>query len=312
MANSERTEAAHPTAAAPSTSSAAPSAAASAAARAATEEISRPTPSPEAIEACTVSCLTNAQYHASREAFLDTIHRWVMFLVIAFGGAALTDILPRLTGADAKLTTDLLVAASAILAALDLTFDLSNRARTHAMMKRRYFELLADLREGHKTPEHVKVCIEQFSADEEPQFRVLFLTCWNAAQEAVYGNARHRYHIGFFPTCSKTGGVARLLTPGSRRVRHHPRQRDRARGSGRSFYDSDGEGGVIRCLRAWFSGSFSRFVISSSRGPLFLCLVSMCERCVYCSASFNCPQISFSLSHGASALLSDLSRSRAG
>jgi len=168
-----------------------------------TGAVSGPAPSPEAIEACTVSCLTNAQYHASREAFLDTIHRWVMFLVIAFGGAALTDILPRLTGADAKLTTDLLVAASAILAALDLTFDLSNRARTHAMMKRRYFELLADLREGHKTPEHVKVCIERFSADEEPQFRVLFLACWNAAQESVYGNTRHRYDIGFFSNLFK-------------------------------------------------------------------------------------------------------------
>jgi hypothetical protein len=167
------------------------------------ESLSGPPSSTEAVEACTISCLTNAQYHASREAFLDTIHRWVMFLVIALGGAALTDVLPRLTGADAKLATDLLIATGAILAALDLTFDLSNRARTHAMMKRRYFELLADLRDLHKTPEHVKVCIERFSAEEEPQFRVLFLACWNAAQEAVYGNRRHRYVIGFFSNLFK-------------------------------------------------------------------------------------------------------------
>lgn len=157
-----------------------------------------PAASQEAIEACTVSCLTNAQYHACREAFLDTLHRWFMFFVIALGGAAITDILPQLTGADAKLTTDILVASGAILAALDLTFDLSNRARAHAMMRRRYFELLADLRDQHKTPQHVRVCIERFSADEEPQFRVLFLACWNAAQEAVYGEKRHRYEIGFF------------------------------------------------------------------------------------------------------------------
>jgi hypothetical protein len=165
--------------------------------------LSRSSPSQDAVDACTVSCLTNAQYHASREAFLDTIHRWFMFFVIAFGGAAITDILPKLTGADAKLTTDLLVAGGAILAALDLTFDLSNRARAHAMMKRRYFELLADLRDNHKTPEHVRVCIERFSADEEPQFRVLFLACWNAAQEAVYGSRRHRYDIGFFSNLFK-------------------------------------------------------------------------------------------------------------
>jgi hypothetical protein len=96
--------------------------------------LSGPEAAKEAIEACTVSCLTNAQYHACREAYLDTIHRWFMFLVIAFGGAAITDILPQLTGTDAKLTTDLLVAGGAVLAALDLTFDLSNRARAHAMM----------------------------------------------------------------------------------------------------------------------------------------------------------------------------------
>jgi hypothetical protein len=119
-----------------------------------------------------------------------------MFLVIALGGAALTDILPKLTGIDAKFTTDILIATGAVLAALDLTFDLSNRARTHAMMRRRYFELLADLRDKHKTPEYVKVCIERFSADEEPQFRVLFLACWNAAQEAVYGDKRGQYVIG--------------------------------------------------------------------------------------------------------------------
>lgn len=170
-----------------------------------TESLSRPATAEVAIEACTVSCLTNAQYHASREAFLDTIHRWIMFLVIALGGAALADIIPKLSGVDAKFSTDILVAVGATLAAIDLTFDLSNRARMHAMMKRRYFELLADMRDGHKTPEHVRVCLERFSADEEPQFRVLYLACWNVAQVAVYGRHAHRYVIGsfsnFFKNC---------------------------------------------------------------------------------------------------------------
>lgn len=165
--------------------------------------LSGPTTAQMAIDGCTVSCLANAQYHASREAFLDTIHRWIMFLVIAFGGAALADILPKLTDMDAKFSTDILVAAGAILAAIDLTFDLSNRARVHAMMKRRYFELLADMRDEHKTPEHVRVCLERFSADEEPQFRVLYLTCWNAAQVTVYGRHAHRYVIGFFSNLFK-------------------------------------------------------------------------------------------------------------
>jgi hypothetical protein len=146
--------------------------------------------------------LTNAQYHACREAYLDTVHRWFMFLVIALGAAALTDVLPPLfakIGIHAELATvkEACAAGAAILAALDLTFDLSNRARAHAMMRRRYFELLADLREGQKTTEQVRVCLERFSADEEPAYRVLFLACWNAAQQTVYGDNAQCYQITF-------------------------------------------------------------------------------------------------------------------
>lgn len=153
------------------------------------------------IERATISCLTNAQYHSCREAFLDTTHRWFMFLVIALGAVALTDVLPKLLHAtfgvtlEAALLKEMCAAGAAILAALDLTFDLSNRARSHAMMKRRYYELLGDLREGLKTPEAVGACLERFSADEEPAYRVLHLACWNAAQQTVYGDKAMRFEI---------------------------------------------------------------------------------------------------------------------
>ncbi len=163
---------------------------------------SGPAPAASRLDECTISCLTNAQYHACREAYLDTVHRWFMFLVIALGAAALTDVLPPLfakIGIHAELATvkEACAAGAAILAALDLTFDLSNRARAHAMMRRRYFELLADLREGQKTTEQVRVCLERFSADEEPAYRVLFLACWNAAQQTVYGDNAQCYQITF-------------------------------------------------------------------------------------------------------------------
>ncbi len=93
------------------------------------------------VEAATISCLTNAHYHSGREAFLDTTHRWFMFLVIALGAAALTDALPRLlysalgVSIDGAAIKEICAASAAIIAALDLTFDLSNRARAHSMMK---------------------------------------------------------------------------------------------------------------------------------------------------------------------------------
>jgi hypothetical protein len=156
------------------------------------------------LEGRTVTCLANAQYHSSREAFLDTVHRWFMFLVIAMGAAALTDVLPRLlhwalgVQAEPAAVKEICAASAAILAALDLTFDLSNRARAHSMMKRRYYELLADLREGTKTPEQVKACLDRFSADEEPVYRVLHLACWNSAQASIHGRKAKQFQISFW------------------------------------------------------------------------------------------------------------------
>lgn len=165
---------------------------------------SRPVASPTSVEAVTVSCLTNSHYHAAREAWLDTVHRWLMFFVIALGAAALTDILPKMVtlllgvSADPALVKEVCAAGAAIMAALDLTFDLSNRARAHAMMKRRYYELLASVREGKRTATEARACLDQFSADEEPPYKVLFLACWNDAERSVHGLKARRFDISIW------------------------------------------------------------------------------------------------------------------
>lgn len=159
-----------------------------------TGEASRSISSATPLEAITISCLTNAHYHSSREAYLDTVHRWFMFFVIVLGAAALTDAMPKIfyisfgVAIDPSLFKEIFAATAAILAGLDLTFDLSNRARSHAMMKRRYFELLARVREEKITIEEGSACLDEFSADEEPPYRVLYLSCWNAAQVTVFGD----------------------------------------------------------------------------------------------------------------------------
>lgn len=140
-----------------------------------------------------VECLMNARYHSLREAFLDTSHRWLLFMVIMFGAVALIDVLPKsLVHAGAK---EVFTALAAVCAAIDLTFDLSNRARVHSMMKRRYFELLADLTDGKKTLVEATACLHRYSADEEPSFHALLMLSWNAAQEMVYGSEAYQLAI---------------------------------------------------------------------------------------------------------------------
>lgn len=145
----------------------------------------------EVTDGIRISCLMNARYHATREAFLDNVHRWFMFLVIALGAGALIDVVAR----EIPWARELFAALAAIIAALDLTFDLSNRARTHSMMKRRYFELLADYAEGTRSALETRACIDRYGADEEPAYHVVLKESWNAAQEAIFGDAAHKYKI---------------------------------------------------------------------------------------------------------------------
>lgn len=181
-----------------STPASAKTAAAAAATEAKTGDIrsSRPETSEASIDGFRCESLMNARYHSMREAFLDSVHRWLMFGIIVFGASSVIDFLMPWTKVAAG-------ALAAIFGALDLVFDLSNRARAHALMKRRYFELLADVTEGRKNVTEGYACMHRFSADEEPAYHALINTCWNAAQEMVYGSNAEKYKIGWFKTCWK-------------------------------------------------------------------------------------------------------------
>lgn len=148
----------------------------------------------EIAEGIKFSCLLNARYHASREAFLEGVHRWFMFVVILLGTGSFVNFAGRWMDS----ASEWFGAAAAVIAALDLAFDLSNRARTHSLMKRRYFELLADFDEGKVTPVQVRACINRFSADEEPAYQTLLQLSWNSAQEMVYGDTALRLDIGWW------------------------------------------------------------------------------------------------------------------
>lgn len=138
-----------------------------------------------------VSCLMNARYHAGREAFLDRVHRFIMFAVIVMGAGALIDLGVR----HFPWIKEAFGALAVLLAAVDLACDLSNRARTHAMMKRRYFELLADFGEGKRSALETRACLNRYSADEEPAYHALIEAAWNAAQVMVYGKTANQVHI---------------------------------------------------------------------------------------------------------------------
>jgi hypothetical protein len=204
MASSERAETANATAASTTTAPAAPAAPTAAASSSATtadagtgeerrghgeRQLSGAETATQTLkDGLRCDLLMNARYHSVREAFLDSVHRVLMFLIIVLGAAAISNLF------NAPFVKEVFAACAAVFAALDLTADLSNRARQHALMKRRYFEMLADLTTG-QSPVEIEAKMHRCSAEEEPAFHALLSLSWNAAQEMVYGDYADKYPV---------------------------------------------------------------------------------------------------------------------
>jgi hypothetical protein len=121
-----------------------------------------------------------------------------MFGVIVSGAVPVLDLFVSTDTGDHHTTWPVkavMGAGALICGTLDLVFDLSNRARAHSLMKRRYFELLANLVEGQVDLTHAMACLNRFSADEEPAYHALIAGSWNAAQEMVYGDRAMKYDV---------------------------------------------------------------------------------------------------------------------
>jgi len=151
-----------------------------------------------AIDLFHVDCLMNARYHSAREGFLNSAHRWLMFGIIILGTGAVIDATNEYIP-----VKGILGAIAAVFGAIDLVFDLSNRACAHSLMKRRYFELLSRLQEKKLSVDEAHAEMSKFSADEEPAFHALLLLSWNAAEEMVFGEKALRYNIGLWARITK-------------------------------------------------------------------------------------------------------------
>jgi len=128
-------------------------------------------------------CLTNMDYHAAREGWLDQIHRWLMFVVIIAGASALVDAWPGMKVAGPII--------AALAGALDLTFDLSNRARNHAMIRRRYADILARATREPDRLAALQCLLDEIGGDEEPAFSAQLALSDTRAQNQTYGKIVH-------------------------------------------------------------------------------------------------------------------------
>jgi hypothetical protein len=145
----------------------------------------------EDVDSARFSAFMNGAYHADREAFLDGVHRWLMFAVIVLGASALTDML----SSHSKL---IVTGLGALAGTFDLVFDLSTRARKHGYLRRDYFGQAAKLTEGSISPAQAEAAMLMLAADEEPPFYAAMALAENWASGAVYVDRAPPCRVGWF------------------------------------------------------------------------------------------------------------------
>jgi hypothetical protein len=142
------------------------------------------------------------RYHQRRRAFLETVHRLLMFSVIVVGSTAALVIVP---------SEKWLGVAAALIAAFDLVYAPGMRARDHMILNQRFTVLMADVFRAQSIDagriaewKAQRILIE---ADEPPIYWALDKDCYNeicfALGKATPANlyklsTRERLFMNFF------------------------------------------------------------------------------------------------------------------
>jgi hypothetical protein len=132
-------------------------------------------------------CIKNAAYHDDRERHFARLHKFIMFVVVLSGTAAFGAIVGKegvLASAFALLSTAAGVA--------DLVFDLDGRARLHASLKRRCYDLLARAGLGEDS-RAINAAVTRMYADEPPTMHSVNSVAFNAAVDALGRPAGQKY-----------------------------------------------------------------------------------------------------------------------
>jgi hypothetical protein len=124
-------------------------------------------------------CERGIWYHDDRERFFDRLHRFLMFAVIATGAGAGADLVKAVGWFDSKY----LAIAGGLIGAADIAWNISGKARLHAMLKRDAVNILERIVGGADLQE-VRAAIARSHADEPPMMHAINFMAYNAVQRA--------------------------------------------------------------------------------------------------------------------------------
>ena len=132
-----------------------------------------------------ISLVRNAHYHEDRERFFARLHRIAMFVVVASGTATFAFV----------KATPILAAVITLAGLIDLVFDVSGKARLHASLRRRIYDVLAQSEDEIRTVAQLKEQAVRIYADEPPCMHAVNALAYNAAMLAFNRPQRYLFKI---------------------------------------------------------------------------------------------------------------------
>jgi hypothetical protein len=136
-------------------------------------------------EAFQITLLRNSHYHEDRERFFAWWHKVTMFVVVLGAIATFAPV--------EKYWIAALVIAFAGL--VDLVFDVSGRARLHASLRRRIYDLLAEAQDNDVDLSKMRKRAIDVYADEPPCMHAVNALAYNSAMAAFERSQKLQFRI---------------------------------------------------------------------------------------------------------------------
>jgi hypothetical protein len=136
-----------------------------------------------------IECLANTHYHQDRERYFARWHKIAMFVVVLGGAATFAPVIRQYWIGGIAVT---------LAGLLDLVFDVSGKARLHASLRRRIYDILADSQDGNIDLAKLKKRAIDVYADEPPCMHAVNALAHNSAMGSFERPMKLRMKIAWW------------------------------------------------------------------------------------------------------------------
>lgn len=128
-----------------------------------------------------IKCLLSARYHEDRESFFQSIHRFAMFFVVAFGTATISPLRERYP---------IIPYLTTLAGLIDLVLDVSGKARLHAGLRKQIYAIMADAEISNDLASLERRLVLVY-ADEPPTMYAVSALAYNSAMASFDRPRQH-------------------------------------------------------------------------------------------------------------------------